>query len=155
MRIDVLLLALLLPALPLGAQTASSADETAIRAIEAQWEAAWNHHDAAALARLATPDADFVNARGAWAKGRNELEKNQAERHRTTEKESVWRTTEVDIRFVTPEIAIVHVYWTLAGERAADGTLRPPHMGIITRTEVKREGQWLIAASQATNVVSQ
>ncbi len=155
MRIHVLLFALILPALSLGAQTPTTADETAIRAIEAQWEAAWNQHDAAALARLATTDADFVNVRGTWGKGREMFEQGQTAQQRTTEKESVWKTTQVTIRFVTVEVAIVHIYWTLMGEKNSDGTPRPPHMGIITRTMVKRDGAWLIAASQATNIVSQ
>ncbi|HXQ27454.1 MAG TPA: SgcJ/EcaC family oxidoreductase [Candidatus Acidoferrales bacterium] len=157
MRTKFLLVALSLLFLPAAfrAQSGTSDDEKAIREIESQWEAAWNHHDPAALARLATPDTDFINIRGAWAKGRDQMEKAQTARHQTTEKDSVWKTDEVDIRFLTPDVAIVHVYWFLSGERNADGSPGQPYLGVFTRTEVKRDGQWLIAASQATEVSPQ
>ncbi len=91
----VLLSLIFLPA-ALLAQAGSSDDEKAIREIEAQWEAAWNHHDASGLARLATPDADFINVRGGWGKGREQFEKNQTVMQQTTEKETVWKTDEVE-----------------------------------------------------------
>lgn len=132
---------------------AESGDERAIRELAAQWETAWNHHDPAALARLVTSDADFVNVRGTWAKGREQFEKNQTAQQEGNERNSTWKTTEVNVRFVNPDVAIVHTYWTLSGELSNDGAARPPHLGIITWTVLKRDGQWLIAASQATDVV--
>jgi ketosteroid isomerase-like protein len=47
-----------------------AADEKAIREIEAQWEAAWNRHDVAAMARNYAPDSDAINLAGEWFKGR-------------------------------------------------------------------------------------
>jgi len=55
--------------------------------------------------------------------------------------------------FLTPEIAIVHVLINAHGEHNPDGSLRPPRRAILTRVEVKRGEQWLIVASQATNIV--
>jgi uncharacterized protein (TIGR02246 family) len=151
-RLSLLALSFLLIPGVVRAQANNPQDETAIRDIEAQWERAWNHHDAAALARLAAPDADFINARGIWTKGRDPVEKAQTEMQQTNERDSVWKTTEVDIRFLIPEVAIVHVYWVLSGERNAAGVTRQPQLGIFTRTEIKRDGRWLISASQATYV---
>jgi uncharacterized protein (TIGR02246 family) len=154
-RIALFALALLLAPLALRPQSSNADDEKAIREIETQWEAAWNSHNAAALAKLAAPDADFVNARGGWGKGRDNLEKGQTDRQKTTEKDSIWKTNQVEVRFLTPDVAIVHVYWVLIGERNQDGVAAQPHLGIFTRTDVKRDGKWLIAASQATYVTNQ
>jgi Domain of unknown function (DUF4440) len=68
-------------------------------------------------------------------------------------KESVWRTEQVQVRFLSPSIAVVHVYFSTSGERNPDGSPRPPRRGIFTRVEQKRGGRWLIIASQATSIV--
>lgn len=148
----VLSLSLLLPGL-LQAQGGSAADEKAIRDIEAQWEAAWNRHDVPALVRSVAPDADIVNLSGAWMKGRDKFEANLAELHRDKVKESAWKMEEVNVKFLTPEIAVVHAYWNVHGERNPDGSALPPRRGLYTRVVIKRSGQWLILASQATEVL--
>jgi len=136
-----------------GAQNGNAADEKAIRDVETQWETAWNHHDVAAMARLFAPDADVINLAGEWFQGRDAFAKSLEALHSGKVKESVWKTEETHIRFSTPEIAIVHVYFSSHGDRNPDGTPMPPRRGIFTRVEVKRDGRWLIVASQATNIV--
>jgi uncharacterized protein (TIGR02246 family) len=131
----------------------SAADIKAIAAIEAQWETAWNHHDIAAMVRLFAPDADVVNLAGQWFKGRAAFAKSLEGLHSAKTKESVWHTDQIQTSFLTPEIAIVHVYFNSTGERNPDGSPMPPRRGIFTRVEAKREGKWLIVASQATNIV--
>ncbi|MGC2333735.1 MAG: SgcJ/EcaC family oxidoreductase [Candidatus Acidiferrales bacterium] len=131
----------------------SATDMRAIAAIETQWETAWNHHDVAAMVRLFAPDADVVNLAGQWFKGRAAFAKSVEELHSAKTKESVWRTEQIQTSFLTPEIAIVHVYFSSSGERNPDGSPMPPRRGIFTRVEAKREGHWLIVASQATKIV--
>lgn len=137
----------------LAAQGGSVADEKAVRDIETQWEAAWNRHDVPALVRNVAPDADIVNLSGSWMKGRDRFEASLTELHADKVKESIWKNEEVDVKFLTPEFALVHVYWSVRGERNPDGTPLPPRRGLYTRTEVKRGGQWLIVASHATEVL--
>jgi len=139
-------------AAPIAAQGTAS-DEKAIREIEARWEAAWNRHDLAAMAATYAPDADAINLAGEWFKGRDAFEKSLEELHSGKTKGSVWQTEETDIKFLTPEIAIVHVYVNSHGDRNPDGSPMVPRRVILTRVEVKRGGQWLIVASQATNIV--
>jgi uncharacterized protein (TIGR02246 family) len=131
----------------------SPADVQAIRAIESQWEAAWNHHDISAMVALGTPDADWVNLAGEWFKGREAFAKNLEGLHSGKVKGSAWKTEEVHAKFLAPAIAIVHVYFSSSGERNPDGSPMPPRRGVFTRVEVKRDGRWLIAASQATKIV--
>jgi uncharacterized protein (TIGR02246 family) len=135
------------------AGTGSPADVQAIRAIESRWEAAWNHHDISAMVALGTPDADWVNLAGEWFKGRGAFAKSLEGLHSGKVKASTWKTEEVQVKFLTPTIAIVHVYFSSSGERNPDGSPMPPRRGIFTRAEVKRNGRWLIVASQATKIV--
>jgi uncharacterized protein (TIGR02246 family) len=147
-----LLLSLLLPSV-LRAQSGSASDEKEILNVETKWERAWNHHDVAAMVRLGVTDADYVNLAGEWFKGRDAFAKSLEALHSAKVKDSVWQTEETHIKFLTPEIAIVHVYFNSHGEKNPDGTPLPPRRGVFTRVEVKRNGEWLIAASQATKIV--
>jgi len=144
---------LLLPAV-VSAQGGSAADERAIRDIEAQWEAAWNRHDVPALVRSFAPEADVVNLSGAWFKGRDRFAASLEELHGGRAKESVWKMEEISVKFLTPEIALVHAYWNARGERSSDGSPLPARHGLITRVDVKRNGQWVIVASHATEVLA-
>jgi uncharacterized protein (TIGR02246 family) len=153
-KLAILAVALLLAApSATRAQSGTAADEKAIREIEAQWEAAWNRNDVADMARNYAPDSDAINLAGEWFKGRGAFVKSLEELHSDKVKGSVWQTEQTNIRFLTPEIAIVRVYINSHGDRNPDGTAMPPRHAILTRIEVKREGRWLIVASQATNVV--
>lgn len=155
MRLRFALIALLILAVPACAlaQGGSPADVQAIRNIETQWETAWNHHDIAAMVRLGTPDADWVNLAGQWFVGRDAFAKSLESLHSGKVKDSTWHTDQVKVRFLSPAIALVHVYFNTSGERNPDGSLRSPRRGIFTRVEEKRGGRWVIIASQATSIV--
>jgi uncharacterized protein (TIGR02246 family) len=145
-------LVFLIPAIA-RAQGGSAADEKAIRDIETQWETAWNHHNVAAMAGLFAPDADVINLAGEWFHGRDAFAKDLQGLHSGKVKESVWQTEATHIKFVTADTAIVHTYFNSHGDKNPDGTPMSPRRGIFTRVEVKRDGHWLILASQATNIV--
>jgi uncharacterized protein (TIGR02246 family) len=152
-RLTFLALSLLLVPALARAQGGRPADVEAIRNIETQWETAWNQHDIAAMVRLGTPDADWVNLAGQWFAGGPAFAKSLDSLHSGKVKESVWHTEQVHVRFLSPAIAVVHVYFTTTGERNPDGSVRAPRRGIFTRVEVKRSGRWRIVASQATSIV--
>jgi uncharacterized protein (TIGR02246 family) len=157
MRLSAVILVLFLAAFPEAARAqggGNDADVAAIRGIETQWQNAWNHHDIAAMVRLGAPDADWVNLAGQWFAGASAFAKSLESLHSGKVKESVWRTDEVRARFLSPTIAVVHVYFSTSGERNPDGSLRPSRRGIFTRVEEKRGGRWVIIASQATSITS-
>lgn len=125
-------------------------DETAIRALEARQPEAWNHQDAKAYASLFAEDGDCVNVVGWWWKGRAEIERKLTDAYVYVFKESTLTITNVDIRSLTPDVAVVHVRWTMTGARTPSG-LPVPQQGIQTHVLQKKGGQWLIAAFQNTN----
>ena len=126
-------------------------DEAEIRKVETGLQAAWNHHDMKAWADFFTGDADFVNVVGWWGRGRAEIEKKHADAHAFFFRESTLTIDEVHTRFLRPEIAVVHVLWTLVGHRNPDGTPGQPRKGIFTQVLQKQDGKWLIAAAQNTD----
>jgi uncharacterized protein (TIGR02246 family) len=149
------LVILILPSLAAysAPQLDHSADTQAIRDIEAHWQDGWNRHDISALADLFTEDADFVTVIGRWCKGKKDFHDYHVLLHKVMFKDSIWKTTNTQIRFLKPDVAIVHVNWGITGDRNADGTPRNnPRDGIFTQVMVKQNGQWLISASQNTNI---
>lgn len=130
-----------------------SSDMQAIQNVEARWQDGWNRHDISALADLFTDDADFVTVIGKWCKGRKEFYDYHVRLHQVMFKDSIWKTSDTQIRFIRPDVAIVHVNWGITGDRNADGTPRDKHRdGIFTQVMVKQDGQWRISASQNTNI---
>jgi uncharacterized protein (TIGR02246 family) len=55
---------------------------------------------------------------------------------------------QVAVRFLRPDIAIVHWSWTGAGDKNPDGTARKRRLGMMTMVAEKRAGSWLVVASQ-------
>lgn len=117
-------------------------DEDLIRQLIQRWEEAWNSHDMAAIATLVSDDADFVNVWGMRWRGRAQIEREHAERHRTQFKDSVWTTRGVRIQFLKPDVALVHLEWGM----------QPPRQGLFTWIMLKEQGKWLIRAAHNTNV---
>jgi uncharacterized protein (TIGR02246 family) len=127
----------------------SSEDEAAIRALEAQLPEAWNKHYAKAFASLFTENGDCVNIVGWWWKGRGEIEQKLTDAYVYVFKESTLTITNVDIRFLTRDVAVAHVRWTMNGAKTPNG-IPVPQQGIMTHVLQKQNGQWLIAGFQNT-----
>lgn len=125
-------------------------DEAEIREVEKHQQEAWNQHDAKAYASLFTDDGDIVNVVGWWWKGRAEIEKKLTEAYAYVFSESALTITDVEVKFLTPEIAVAHVKWTMAGARTPRG-LPEPQQGIQIQVLKKQAGKWLIASFQNTN----
>jgi uncharacterized protein (TIGR02246 family) len=117
-------------------------DQELIGQVARRWEEAWNAHDMAAMATLVSEDADFVNVWGMHWQGRARIEKEHAERHRAQFKDSTWSTREVRVQFLKPDVALVHLAWTM----------QPPREGVFTWVMLKERGRWLIRAAHNTNV---
>ena len=127
-----------------------SADEQAIRGLATQFERAWNSHDMNLLGAITTEDVDFVNVAGLHWKGRGEVVREHAERHKVRFKNSVWRTERVSVQMLAPDMALVHVDWQTRGDLDFDLKPWPPRKGIFSWLVVKNAGNWKIRAVQNT-----
>jgi uncharacterized protein (TIGR02246 family) len=142
--------ALVLMVLPARSWAQAQADEESIRGLTAQFERAWNTHDMNILGAIATEDIDFVNVAGVRWKGRAEVVREHAERHRVRFKNSVWTTERVSVQFLSSATALVHVEWGTQGDLDFDLKPWPPRKGIFSWVVVKNDGRWKIRSAQNT-----
>jgi uncharacterized protein (TIGR02246 family) len=126
-----------------GSQTAS---------LIASWEEAWNAHDVEALAVLVAPDVEFVNVAGRWLRGRKEFFAWHRMIHEAHLCASTWTTTQSRARALRPDLILVHLEWTINGERGTDGTPRHSRSGIFSWIVLYEAGRSLIAAAHNTNL---
>jgi uncharacterized protein (TIGR02246 family) len=152
-RLLIALIPILLAVLPRAAFSQDhSQDEAEIRNVETRQQEAWNHHDAKAYANLFTADGEVVNVVGWWWKGRAEIEKKLTDAYAFVFRESALTISDVQVKFLTPEIAVAHVKWTMVGARTPKG-IPQPQQGIQIQVLQKQAGKWLIASFQNTNSI--
>lgn len=126
-----------------------SADETAIKQLVQQVQDGWNAHDGAAFSAPFAADADYVVVNGMKIKGRDEIEKGHTRIFTTIYKDSRNIASVKGIRFLRPDVAVVHLEWSLeygaAGEKKND---RAMNSWVVT----KDKGKWSIASFQNTPI---
>jgi uncharacterized protein (TIGR02246 family) len=111
--------------------------------------AAWNRHDARALAALFAEGADFVGMAGVWWRGRAEIEAGHVPCHTTVFRHSRLAGQIASVKRLSPGLAAVHVTWELSGQTASDGTAEAPCRGVLLLV-VEDEGGWRIRVGQST-----
>ena len=137
---------LILTAATAEAQLGTSADEAAIREILDARNAAYNNHDAKALAATYAPDADLVTGTGRVVSGRAAIEQNYVESFRGVDKTAVVKTESTKVRFLTADTAILDLEGVTTGR--ADGTIKTH----ATWVYVRRNGEWMVVAIRATRI---
>jgi uncharacterized protein (TIGR02246 family) len=125
-------------------------DESAVRNVLAEYAVAWNGHDMAAFGRLFTEDCDYVNVDGVHWKGAQEIVQRLPELFHNKLKTAVRALTGVEVRFPTPDVALVHATWDVTGGGRATKEAVSVLKEITTMTMVKTNGKWLITAFQNT-----
>jgi uncharacterized protein (TIGR02246 family) len=127
-------------------------DEAEIRMVAMRQGDTWSRHDAKAYAALFTEDCDVVNVVGWWWKGRAELERKLSAAFSYMFSESQLTITDLQVRFLSPSLALAHARWTMTGARTPPGAAES-RSGIQTLMFTKQAGQWLIAGFQNTNSI--
>lgn len=122
-----------------------SQDETAIREIVKKMEAGWNAKDASREIPLYIEDVDYINSYGAFIKGREEIAEGHRRIYSTIYKDTTLTLTIEKIRFLRPDVAVVHVFNRL---KKIDKTSQ----GLMTLVIAKEGSEWKIAAQQITSI---
>jgi uncharacterized protein (TIGR02246 family) len=135
-----------------GSNTFTPEDAQALRHVAEEWQRCWNSHDMDAFAALFADDVDFVTKSGTWFKGKAATMKHHRQNHATIFKYSVWSTDSVDMRYVAPDVAIIHFGWGLSDDTHHDGTYSAPRHGISTWVLAKRRAQWQLIAVHNVNI---
>lgn len=155
-RLALFLLAVAL-CTPLHAQprtpAPSPADDAAIRALVGGIAHAWNAHDMQAYARLFAQDADWVNIRGNRWRGADAIRDEHVAVHERFYRRSQVSFSEVTVRMLAPDVAVVHARETMRGSDVpARANISPEsQMSLVV---VRRDGQWKIANGQNTNIAT-
>lgn len=151
-RLFAILVVLALAAFPIRAQ--SKADEDAVRKLPQAFSGAWAKHDGHELAKLMAEDVDFVTVATTYLHGRADFEKFHSRLLSGRFKDSTLSVLQTTVRFLHPDLAVVHWSWKIEGDRAFDGTLRKePRFGMMTMVAEKKNGNWLVVVAQNTNAV--
>ena len=130
------------------ARSGESSDETAIRQNVKYLEEGWNTKSGALFAKAFAEDADYVVINGAYIKGRAVIEAQHQRIFSTIYKDTTLKLTVKQIRFLRPEVAVVHV------EGHRDGpTKELTQDAMLTLVMTKEKQGWTIAAFQNTAVM--
>jgi len=130
------------------AQKTGSSDEALIRQNVEQMVSGWNAKSAADYVKSFAEDADFVVINGSQLKGRAAIEKGHQQIFEIFFKDANIAAAVEQIRFVRPDVAIVH----LSGERFPKNDRSQTIKSRITVVMVKNKDKWEIAAFQNTQI---
>jgi uncharacterized protein (TIGR02246 family) len=130
----------------------NATDTAALNAVADHWREYWNSHDMDRFAGLFADDVDFVTKSGAWFQGKQATMEHHRKNHTSIFKDSTWTTDQVVIKYVKPDVAIIHIGWGLSGDSHHDGTASAPRHGMSTWVLTKRNGAWLLLAVQNVNI---
>ena len=128
----------------------TSTDEAAIRKVVQQVQDGWNAHDAKTHAAAFALDADYVVVNGDHDKGREEIRARHTQLFTGIYKNSRNVATIKSIRFLRPDVAVVHNEWNLV-HNLSDSESRKGH-ALNTMVMTKEKGKWSIAAYQNTPI---
>jgi uncharacterized protein (TIGR02246 family) len=138
--------------LALGQVGPAQDDEHQVRKVLADYAESWNKHDMEAFARIFAADVDYVNIGGRHRKGVQENVAEHATLFQGRLKNVVQTPTSVQVRFIRPDVALVHTTWDVTGWTRLSGDPVPVLREITTMVMVKNAGTWLITAFQNTYV---
>lgn len=141
-----------------NAGTATSAisisDEQAIKDIEHRFNRGWNVHRSEEMIESLVADAQFVTVNGLWVRDRAAFKDLLERLHGGPLKNTSRETLEMQIRFLSPSIAVVHSRFRITGDVNDEGQPIPPREGIGTRI-VHRQGDcWKTVAVQNTDILN-
>lgn len=148
-RMALFALVVLAGVAPAAAQ--SAADEQAVREVADRFKLAWNTHDMNVLGSITTDDVDFVNVAGLHWKGREQVVREHAERHKVRFRNSVWTNNTIAVQFLRPDMALVHIEWQTHGDLDFDLKPWPPRKGIFSWLVMKTGVDWKIRSVQNTD----
>jgi len=129
------------------AQHDHAGDEAAMRDAVKQMETGWNTKSGALFAKPFADDADYVVINGRYIKGRDVIEKAHQQIFDTIYKDTTISLTVKQIRFLRPDVAVVHVEGSRTG-----ATTEQAQRAMMTIVMTKEKRGWTITAFQNTSV---
>lgn len=124
--------------------------EAEIRKRYEEFVAAFNAHDARAMAALWLRQGDHYEPDGSFAEGRDAIERMFAQEHESAFRNATISLTIRSVWMATPAVGMVNGTYEVEGVRDRQGNTMAIRRGLLTSVLVKEDGQWWVAASRAT-----
>ncbi len=121
-----------------------------MRQVVQSFFAAFNAHEFERTEEYTTEDWSHINPLGGWTRGRKAVLKELLEVHKTFLKDVTMTIEDMDVRFATPNVAVVTVTNRISTYVTPDGGRHENERQIKTFVVVKRNGRWLIMQDQNT-----
>ena len=128
---------------------ARAGDEAAIRENVKSMETGWNTKSGATFAKPFAEDADYVIINGMHIRGKTAIDKGHQQIFDTIYKNSALALTVKQVRFLRPDVALVHV---AAKNKVGQGADAREWDAYISMLMLKDAGGWKIASFQNTQV---
>jgi len=122
--------------------------EAQVRARCQEFAAAWNRHDAKAMAGFWAPDGDLINPSGRMAKGRADVEKLFTDEQAGVMKGTTFTITGMTVRLLEPDIAVADWDVEISGMQSPEGTAMPVLKTHVNSVMMKKSGQWWVVAGR-------
>ena len=114
----------------------------------------WGRHDIAGYTSHFSEGVDFVNVLGGHTRGRVAIQAELVAIHQTIFRNSRLKIIDRSLRFLTPEIAIVHVDWQMTGhDNPLEKQWQSVREGIFTAVFVAEGPTWKITVFHNTDKV--
>ncbi len=120
-------------------------------AIEKQVDAvinSWNNHNYNDMKDYATEDADWVNVVGMWWKNRKEVQYAHQVFHIVMFQNTPLSKTSVHTRFITNDVAVVHLYWHIGAYTTPNGNHYNEAENLALMVFVNKTGKWLLTSTE-------
>ncbi len=124
-------------------------EQDVLKARSAEFAAAWNKHDAAAMAALWAPDGDVINPFGRVAKGRAEVEALFKDEHGGPMKMTTYSSKVTGVRVLGDRVAVLDWEANITGMQSGDGSPLPPfphHVVVVVQKD--KDGKWMVEAAR-------
>ncbi len=124
-----------------------SADEAAIEAMLSVLGKGWKTGDAKLASSVYTDYAQWMNAFGRRKNGRAEIETFLTWLFAHPGEQNTKSTSQRDfsIKFLRPDVAVLHQYREVTGQLTDDGKETPKRRIHVTQIVTKERGKWMIA----------
>lgn len=112
----------------------------------------WNRHDMPAFAALFAEDAQFINPKGEWWRGREAIRQAHECTHASLFRHSCLSFTRTLVRFPADGLALARSEWVLEGQVSPEGAPLAPRTGLLLNVLVRGDEGWRIVESQNTGI---
>jgi len=119
----------------------SAADETALRDLGKQYEAAWNASDATKIGSFFVDDGTWLGEWGTVTQGRAAIEKDFAQVKASDLKGAKLTSTTDTVRFIRPDLALTRGSYSISCDGAPE-----PFKGHYLAVATKQGGSWKLVA---------